>query len=111
MNAPRRPVRIKIRQKRPKPDTSHKLTTGPDGFTRNEWLETLARIKADQPRRYAREVSAGTQVTVEHYLQRKADHERRQPARAAEGRDEREGKTDTGRTAERAARLNHAPAA
>lgn len=87
MNAPRRPVRMKTKPKRPKPDTSHKLTAGPDGFTRNEWLETLARIEAGQPRRYAREVSAGLQVTVEHYLQAKAEHERRQSTRAAEGRE------------------------
>lgn len=87
MNTPRRPVRIKTRPKRPKPDTSRKLTEESPSFTRNEWLETLSRIKHDQPRRYAREVSAGTQVTVARYEEMRAEHERRQSALAAEGRE------------------------
>lgn len=89
-----------------KPDTSRKLTVEPSGFVLNEWLETLSRIKADQPRRYAREVSAGLQVTVEKYQELKAEHGHRPANRAAEEKDaedEREGKTPaTGRTPERA---------
>lgn len=77
MRAPRRAVKLKTASRRARPDTSHKLTVEPSGFVRNEWLETLARIKHVQPRRYAREVSAGLQVTVSKYEEMKAAHERR----------------------------------
>jgi hypothetical protein len=77
MNRPRRPVRIKNAPKRAKADTSHMLAQDASGFTRNEWLETLLRVKYDQPKRYAREVSAGLQVTVERYEQLRAAHVRR----------------------------------
>lgn len=79
---PRRAVKMKRPPRRAKPDTSRKLVVEPSGFVRNEWLETLSRIKHDQPKRYAREVSAGLQVTVGKYEQLKVEHERR-PARAA----------------------------
>lgn len=82
MRPPRRAVKMKRPPRRAKPDTSHKFTVEPSGFVRNELLETLSRIKADQPKRYAREVSAGLQVTVGKYEELKAEHER-QPARAA----------------------------
>jgi hypothetical protein len=51
-----------------------------EGFKPDEWLETLLRVRETQPRRYAREVSAGLQVTVEKYAQRKAMSERRRAA-------------------------------
>jgi hypothetical protein len=86
MRAPRRAVKLRSAPRRAKPDTSGKLTVEPDGFVRNEWLETLSRIKADQPKRYAREVSAGLQVTVRKYEELKEEHERRQSPRAAEGK-------------------------
>lgn len=86
MRAPRRPVKMKTAPRRAKPDTSNELTVEPSGFVRNEWLETLSRIRQDQPKRYAREVSAGLQVTVGKYEQTKAAHERR-PARSGEGRE------------------------
>lgn len=41
-------------------------------FRADEFLETLLRIKRDQPRRYAREVGAGQQRRVELYEERKA---------------------------------------
>lgn len=66
------------------PDTSRKPTVEPSGFVRDEWLETLSRIKADQPRRYAKEVSAGLSVTVSKYEELKAAHERH-PRGPAEG--------------------------
>ena len=53
-------------------------TPGP--FKPDEWLETLLRIRDTQPRRYAREVSAGLQVTVEQYAQRRAQAARRKAA-------------------------------
>ena len=87
MNRPRRPVKVQAGPKRAKPDTSNKLTSESPTFTRNEWLETLSRVKADQPKRYAREVSAGLQVTVDNYERLKAEHEQRMPARR-EGRRE-----------------------
>lgn len=87
MRSPRRAVMLKTAPRRAKPDTSRKLTAEPAGFVRNEWLETLSRIKHDQPGRYAREVSAGLQVTVSKYEQLKAEHERRPAARAAERKD------------------------
>lgn len=106
MSSPHRAVKLKTASRRPKPNTSLKLTVEPSGFVHNEWLETLSRIKADQPKRYAREVSAGLQVTVEKYQELKAEHGRRPANRATEGKDaedEREGKTPaTGRTPERA---------
>jgi hypothetical protein len=89
-------VKLKTALRRPKPDTSRKLTVEPSGFVRNEWLETLSRIRLDQPGRYAREVSAGLQVTVSKYEEMKAEHGRQPATRAAEGKDaedEREGKT------------------
>lgn len=47
-------------------------------FRPDEFLETLLRIKRDQPRRYAREMSPGMQVRVERYAQeRKRAHESR----------------------------------
>lgn len=49
-------------------------------FKPDEWLETLLRIRDDQPRRYAREVSAGLKVTVERYAERKAQATRRKAA-------------------------------
>lgn len=52
-------------------------------FRRNEYLEILSRIKADQPRRYAREVSAGQQVRVANY-ERQRERAGRQSARAGE---------------------------
>ena len=41
-------------------------------FRPDEFLETLLRIRRDQPRRYAREVSSGQQRRVELYEERKA---------------------------------------
>jgi ABC-type lipoprotein export system ATPase subunit len=41
-------------------------------FRPDEFLETLLRIKRDQPRRYVREVSAGQQRRVDLYEERKA---------------------------------------
>lgn len=41
-------------------------------FRPNEWLETLLRIRDDQPRRYMRELSEGTRRQVEVYAERKA---------------------------------------
>ena len=41
-------------------------------FRPDEFLETLLRIKQDQPRRYARDVSAGQRRRVELYEERKA---------------------------------------
>jgi ABC-type multidrug transport system ATPase subunit len=41
-------------------------------FRPDEYLETLLRIKRDQPRRYVREVSLGQQRRVELYEERKA---------------------------------------
>lgn len=87
MITPRRPVKMKTAPRRAKPDTSRKLTVEPSGFVRNEWLETLSRIKADQPKRYAREVSAGLRVTVGKYEELKEEHERPAAARAGEGRE------------------------
>jgi hypothetical protein len=49
-------------------------------FKTDEWLETLLRIRETQPRRYAREVSAGLKVTVERYAERKAQAARRKAA-------------------------------
>ena len=49
-------------------------------FTVNEWLETLLRIRNTQPRRYRREVSAGTRKQVELYAARRAEHLRRKAA-------------------------------
>ena len=51
-----------------------------EAFKPDEWLETLLRIRETQPRRYAREVSAGLQVTVERYAQRRAQAVRRKAA-------------------------------
>lgn len=50
-------------------------------FRHNEFLDTLSRIKRDQPRRYAREVAPGTQVQVSFYEKRKRQHEEREAAR------------------------------
>lgn len=52
----------------------------PEPFKPDEWLETLLRIRDTQPRRYAREVSAGLKVTVERYAERKAQATRRKAA-------------------------------
>jgi hypothetical protein len=41
-------------------------------FRPNEFFDTLLRIKRDQPRRYAREVSAGTRRRLELYEEEKA---------------------------------------
>ena len=87
MSSPRRAVKLKSAPRRAKPDTSHKLTVEPSGFVRNEWLETLSRARADQPRRYAKEVSTGLQVTVSKYEQLKAEHGRQVPARTEESRE------------------------
>jgi hypothetical protein len=38
----------------------------------NEYFETLLRIRRDQPRRFEREVSAGTQRRVQLYQETKA---------------------------------------
>ena len=46
-------------------------------FTRNEWLETLIRIRDEQPRRYSREVSAGTRARVEAYERLKREQSRK----------------------------------
>lgn len=66
--------------RRPKKDTSHMMRQTRDGFAVNEWLEALIRCRDEQPRRYAREVSAGLQVTVERYAELKAAHELREAA-------------------------------
>jgi hypothetical protein len=58
--------------KQPKKDTSHMLKPS-RGFTVNEWLETLIRVRDDEPVRYAREVSPGLQVTVKRYAELKAE--------------------------------------
>jgi hypothetical protein len=87
MRAPRRPVKMKTAPKRAKPDIPGKLRVEPSGFVVNEWLETLSRVKRDQPRRYVKEVSAGLQVTVSKYEELKEEHGRRQPSRVAEGED------------------------
>ncbi len=42
------------------------------GFELNEFYETLLRMKRDQPRRYARSISAGTQRCVCLYAEQKA---------------------------------------
>ncbi len=42
-----------------------------EGFERSEFFETLLRIQRDEPRRYEREVSAGTRRRVELYEDRK----------------------------------------
>lgn len=55
---------------------------GPE-FRPDEFLETLLRIKRDQPRRYAREVSAGQRRRVELYEERKAQAAAAVRARAA----------------------------
>jgi hypothetical protein len=65
--------------KRPKKDTSHMMKSA-DSFTVNEWLETLIRVRDDEPERYVREVSPGLQVTVEKYAELKARHERKKAA-------------------------------
>lgn len=44
---------------------------GDGHFTRNEFFETLLRIRRDEPRRFEREVSAGTRRRVELYEERK----------------------------------------
>jgi len=41
-------------------------------FRPDEYFEVLLRIRSDQPRRYAREVSAGIQKRVQLYEERKA---------------------------------------
>lgn len=46
------------------------------GFTVDEWLEALLRCREEQPRRYAREVSSGLQVTVDRYAKLKPAHHR-----------------------------------
>lgn len=97
MRAPRRPVKLKTAPRRARPDTSLKLTVEPSGFVRNEWLETLARIKHDQPRRYAKEVSAGLKVTVSKYEELKAAHERR-PVKTDKGKPKRSGAIGAPRT-------------
>jgi hypothetical protein len=89
-------VKLKTAPGRAKPDTSRKLTVDPSGFVRNEWLETLSRVRADQPRRYAKEVSAGLQVTVSKYEQLKAEHGRQAPARAEERRGVSDGMREKG---------------
>lgn len=87
MKAPRRPVKLKTAHGRAKSDTSRELTVEPPSFVRNEWLETLCRLKADQPKRFAREVSAGLQVTVRNYEDgRQTKH------------NEKEGKSTAGRS-------------
>ncbi len=40
-------------------------------FERNEWLETLLRMKQEQPRRYKSHVSDGLNSQVEEYARRK----------------------------------------
>lgn len=52
-------------------------------FRPDEFCETLLRIKRDQPRRYAREVSAGQQRRVELYEEHKAQAAAAVRARAA----------------------------
>lgn len=85
--------------------------SGPS-FRSDEFLEVLSRIKRDQPRRYAREVSAGQQVRVTKYEELRAEHGRR-PARAAQGREANEQREEKARTRPatgRPARLKHAGA-
>jgi hypothetical protein len=52
-----------------------RLHTEPE-FRPNEFYEMLLRIKSDQPRRYAREVSPGLQVIVGRYSDLKRAHEK-----------------------------------
>jgi hypothetical protein len=52
-------------------------------FRPDEYLETLLRIRRDQPRRYAREVSAGQRRRVELYEERKMRAAAAAPARRA----------------------------
>lgn len=52
-------------------------------FRRSEFYETLLRIRRDQPRRYAREVSAGMQRRVELYEERKERASSLEKTRAA----------------------------
>lgn len=52
-------------------------------FRPDEFLETLLRIKRDQPRRYAREVSPGLKRRVELYEERKVKAAETLKARAA----------------------------
>lgn len=54
--------------------------TSAGGFQVNEWLEALIRCRDEQPRRYAREVSAGTQVQVSRYEEQKREHAERNRA-------------------------------
>jgi nitroimidazol reductase NimA-like FMN-containing flavoprotein (pyridoxamine 5'-phosphate oxidase superfamily) len=42
-------------------------------FKVDEFLETLLRMKLDQPRRYARNISAGTKRRVDQYEQARAE--------------------------------------
>jgi hypothetical protein len=65
--------------KRPKKDTSHMLKEV-SGYTVNEWLEVLLRIRDEQPQRYEREVSEGLKVTVENYAALKLAQGRRRAA-------------------------------
>lgn len=51
-------------------------------FRPDEYFEVLLRIRRDQPRRYAREVSAGVNRRLELYEQRKAQ-DAAAPARRA----------------------------
>jgi hypothetical protein len=93
MRPPRRAVKLKTKPKRAKRDTSHMLLIGESGFIRNEWLETLLRIKCDQPKRYDRETSAGLKVTVSRYETLKTEHERRSSDRAAKKGREADGRS------------------
>ncbi len=49
-------------------------------FRPDEYFEILLRIRSDQPRRYAREISAGIQRRVQLYEERKAQAAEAGPA-------------------------------
>ena len=47
---------------------------------RDEFLETLLRVRRDEPRRFEREVSAGMKKAVERYAAAKAEGGRKKAA-------------------------------
>jgi hypothetical protein len=54
---------------------SHKQPPQPEtqpAWQSNDWYETLLRMKQDQPQRYQRSISTGTQHCVDLYARQKA---------------------------------------
>lgn len=56
------------------------MKTDAETFRADERLETLMRVRAEQPRRYVRELSEGTRRQVEVYAERKARETRKKAA-------------------------------